>query len=144
RSGEYGDIGGDHLEQACRCRAGLRPAAELTGVGERASARLESAGRRALARRGLPAAIALLERATELLAEDEPRRALLLSELGAALIDAGGEEHEAEAERALAEARRIASAAHDERADSHALVQQQFLQLLRVEHRSTDEAARAV
>jgi predicted ATPase/class 3 adenylate cyclase len=141
---EYEEIVGYHLEQAYRCRAGLRPAAELAGVSERASVRLESAGRRAFARGDLPAAIALLERATELLAVDEPRRALLLSELGAALIDAGGEEHEAEAERALAEARRIASGAHDERADSHALVQQQFLQLLRVEHRSTDEAARAV
>ena len=141
---EYEEIVGYHLEQAYRCRAGLRPAAELAGLGERASVRLESAGRRALARGDLPAAIAMLERATELLAVDEPKRALLLSELGAALIDAGGAEHEAEAERALAEARQIASGAHDERADSHALVQQQFLQLLRVEHRSTDEAARAV
>ena len=55
----------------------------------RSAQRLESAGRRALARIDLPAAIGLLERAADLLALDAPRRAALLPELGAALIEAG-------------------------------------------------------
>jgi predicted ATPase/class 3 adenylate cyclase len=141
RIGEYEEIVGYHLEQAYLCRAGLRPAEELASLGARASQRLDSAGHRALARGDLPAAIGLLERATELLAIDEPRRRLLLSELGEALIEAG---RLLDAERVLAEARQLAGAADDECADSHALVQQQFLQLLRVADGAAEEAARAI
>lgn len=141
---EYEEILGYHLEQAYRCRAGLRAPSEISSLGARASERLESAGRRAHARSDLPAAVRLLERASELLPADEPRRALLLSELGAALIEIGGESHEEQAERVLAEAARLATAARDDCAESHALVQQQFLQLLRVEQQSSDEAARTV
>jgi predicted ATPase/class 3 adenylate cyclase len=138
---EYEEIVGYHLEQAYRCRAGLRPAAELASLGVRASQRLDSAGRRALARGDLPAAIGLLERAMELLAVDEPRRRLLLSQLGEALIEAG---RLSDAERVLAEARQLASAADDDCANSHALVQQQFLQLLRVAEGAAEDAARAI
>ena len=49
-----------------------------------------------------------------------------------------------EAELVLAEARQLAEVGQDERAESHALVQQQFLQLLRVADGGTEEAARAV
>jgi len=139
---EYEEIVGYHLEQAFRYRIALGAvdthAASLASGGAQ---RLESAGRRALARSDLPAAIGLLERASDLLALDEPRRAGLLPELGAALIEAG---RLPDAEIVLAEARQLAAAAQDECADSHALVQQQFLQLLRVADGGTEEAARAV
>src|SRR5262249_20838016 len=79
--------------------------------------------------------------ATELLPQDEPRRAALLAELGAALIDAG---RLTDAEGILADARRLAADAHDERADSHAIVQQEFMRLMRGEEGGTDKAARAV
>jgi predicted ATPase/class 3 adenylate cyclase len=138
---EYEEIVGYHLEQAYHSRVGLRPAGELQSLGARASTRLESAGRRALARSDLPAAVRLLERATALLAADEPRRPVLLAELGAALIDAG---RLPEAENVLSEARELAAAAEDDCADSRALVQQQVLQLLRVVDGATEEAARAV
>jgi predicted ATPase/class 3 adenylate cyclase len=139
---DYEEIVGHHLEHAFGCRVDIgSPDDELSELGARASRRLESAGRRALARSDLPSAIGLLERASDLLGAGEPTRAALLAELGAALIDAG---RLSDAEDVLAEARRLAAAAHDERADSHALVQQQFLQLLRVADGGTEEATRVV
>jgi len=139
---EYEEILGYHLEQAFRYRIALGSVdPHAASLARGAAQRLESAGRRALARSDLPAAIGLLERASDLLAFDEPRRAGLLPELGAALIEAG---RLPDAEIVLAEARELAAAAQDEGADSHALVQQQFLQLLRVADGGTEEAARAV
>jgi predicted ATPase/class 3 adenylate cyclase len=137
---EYEEIVGYHLEQAYRCRVGLRPPDELKDLGTRASERLGSAGHRALGRSDLPAAIGLLERAVELLPADEPWRRRLLSEVGEALIEAG---RLADAEGVLAEARQLAANASDECAEAHALVQQQLLQLLRVETGS-DAAMSAV
>jgi predicted ATPase/class 3 adenylate cyclase len=139
---EYEQIVGYHLEQAFECRSALGFAdSHAASLASRGAQRLESAGRRALARSDVPAAISLLERASELLALDIPRRAGLLPELGAALIEAG---RLPDAEVVLGEARELAGASGDERAASHALVQQQFLQLLRVSDGGTDEAARAV
>jgi predicted ATPase/class 3 adenylate cyclase len=139
---EFEEIIGYHLEQAYRCSAAIRSIdSHTTTLATRSAQRLESAGRRALARSDLPAAIGLLERAADLLALDRPRRAALLPELGAALIEAG---RLGDAEAVLTEARQLAAAAEDARADSHAAVQQQFLQLLRVADRSTEEAARAI
>ncbi len=139
---EYEEIVGFHLEQAYRYQTAFKSAdAHAASLASGAAQRLESAGCRALARSDLPAAIGLLERASELLALDGARRAALLPELGAALIEAG---RLPEAERVLAEARQLAAAADDECADSHALVQQQFLQLLRVADCGPEEAARAV
>ena len=99
------------------------------------------AGRRALTRGDLPAAIGLLERAASLSTNDGARRAELLPELGAALIEAG---RLADAERVLAQATLAAAEAGDERAESRVLVQQQFLQLLRATEGGSDEAAQAV
>ena len=139
---EFEEIVGYHLEQAYRSRAAIRSIDTHTAtLATRSAQRLESAGRRALARSDLPAAIGLLERAADLLALDAPKRAALLPELGAALIEAG---RLRDAEPVLEEARRLAAAAEDDCADSHALVQLQFLQLLRVADSSTEEAARAV
>ena len=77
---------------------------------------------------------------SRLLPADDPRRTLLLAELGAALIECG---RLAEAGRVLDEAERLAAAADDERAASHVLVQQQFLRLLHGEEGGLEEAARA-
>jgi predicted ATPase/class 3 adenylate cyclase/DNA-binding winged helix-turn-helix (wHTH) protein len=139
---EFEEIVGYHLEQAYRFRAAIGSIdTHAATLATRSAQRLESAGRRALARSDLPAAIALLERASDLLALDAPRRAALLPELGAALIEAG---RLRDAEEILVEARELADSAEDDCADSHALVQQQFLQLLRVADGGTEEAARAV
>ena len=128
---EYEEIVGYHLEQAFRYRQALGTIdPNAVSLATRAAEWLESAGRRALARSDLSAAIGLLERAADLLTLDDAGRAALLPELGAALIEAG---RLAEAESLLAEAQRLAAAAEDDCAESHALVQQQFLQLLRVE-----------
>jgi predicted ATPase/class 3 adenylate cyclase len=142
---EYEEILGYHLEQTYCYRRELQPIDErLRELGAEASTRLESAGRRALARSDLPAAIGLLDRATKLLADDGPRRARLLPELGSALIEAGGKEQVAEAAMILAEARRLAAAAQDECADAHALVQQQLLRVLGAEDGAMEDAAQAV
>ena len=99
---EFEEIVGYHLEQAYRCRAAIGSIDTHTAtLATRSAQRLESAGRRALARSDLPAAIGLLERAADLLALDAPRRAALLPELGAALIEAG---RWSDAEPVLAEA----------------------------------------
>ena len=142
RSLVFEEVIGYHFEQAYRCRVAIGPIdTDTASLATESVQRLESAGRRALARSDLPAAIGLLERASDLLALDEPRRAALLPELGAALIEAG---RFVEAETVLVEARKLAAAADDDGADSHALVQQQFLQLLLVADGGTEEAARAV
>ena len=139
---EFEEIIGYHLEQAFRYRKTLGSIGpHEASLATRSAQRLESAGRRALARSDLPAAIGLLERASDLLVLDERRRAGLLPELAAALIEAG---RLPDAEGVLGEARQLAAATHDERADSHALVQHHFLQLLRVADGGTEAAARAV
>ena len=87
---EFEEIVGYHLEQAFRYRVALGSLdSRAASLATRASERLEAAGRRALVRSDLPAAIGLLERAAAA-APDAPRRAALLAELGAALIEAAG------------------------------------------------------
>jgi predicted ATPase/class 3 adenylate cyclase len=138
---EFEEIVGYHLEQAFRYRVALGSRdsrAVLLAV--QASERLEAAGRRALARSDLPAAIRLLERASGLLSTDDPRRTVLLADLGAAMIEGG---RLTEAGRVLDEAECLAAAANDECAGSHVLVQQQFLRLLHGEEGGLEEAARA-
>jgi predicted ATPase len=142
RLGEFEEIVGYHLEQAYRCFLQLGSADDdLRSLGARASRRLELAGSRALARGDLPAAIGLLERAASLSADDMPRRAELLPEIGAALIAAG---RLSEADWVLDEARLVAARIGDERAESHVLVQLHLLRLLLVTEGGTDEAAQAV
>ncbi len=138
---EFEEIVGYHLEQAFRYRVALGPLdSRAASLAAQASKRLEAAGRRALVRSDLPAAIGLLERVSLLLPADDPRRAVLLAELGAALIECG---RLTEAGRVLDEGERLAAAAGDERAASHVLVQQHFLRLLRGEEGGLEEAARA-
>src|SRR4051794_2977180 len=140
---EYEEIVGYHFEQAYLCHRAIGSADEdLRRLGASASERLESAGRRALARADLPAAIRLLERASDPRMVDDGRRARLLPELGAALIGTGHKEQEAE--QVLAEARRLAAPTEDECADAHAVVQQQILLVFRAEAGAPDDATRAV
>ncbi len=87
------DLAGHHLEQACRALRELgRDAPRVRGLGEEAAALLETAGRRAAARDDLPAAIALLERAAEILTDDSPRRGEVRRELGRGLWEIGENE----------------------------------------------------
>jgi predicted ATPase/class 3 adenylate cyclase len=138
---EFEEIVGYHLEQAYRYRTSIGPLdSRAARLAAQASDRLEAAGRRALVRSDLPAAISLLNRVSLLLPADNPRRTVLLAELGAALIECG---RLTEAERVLDEGKRLAAATGDERAASHVLVQQQFLRLLRSEEGALKEAARA-
>ncbi|WP_217635988.1 ATP-binding protein [Geodermatophilus siccatus] len=142
RSREFEEIVGYHLEQAFRYRVAVGSLdSRAASLATRASERLEAAGRRALARSDLPAGIGLLERVTELLRTEDPRRPLVLAELGAAMIESG---RLAQAGRVLDEAERLAAAGDDTCTASHVLVQRQFLRLLHVEEGGTEEAARTM
>jgi len=90
RVAEYEEILGYHLEQSFRYRAEFGPVDDHgRQLGAEASRHLSSAGRRALARGDLPAAANLLQRAAELLGEEDPARALLLLDAGEAAVDIG-------------------------------------------------------
>jgi class 3 adenylate cyclase/DNA-binding winged helix-turn-helix (wHTH) protein/Flp pilus assembly protein TadD len=142
RLGEFEEIVGYHLEQAyCLLEelGALDTDAEELAV--RGAQRLESAGRRAHARSDHTGAVSLLQRAAALLPDDDPRRASLLTDLGASLMEAG---RLADADEVLGDASRLAAAAGDERTGAHVLVQQQFLRVRRGESAGTAEAATVV
>ena len=139
---EFEEIVGYHLEQAYRFLAELGRADDDARIlASRASDRLESAGRRALRRSDRAAAAMLLERAVTMASDDTQRRAALLPDLGAALIEAG---RLADADRVLAEATRAAEEAGDECAEARALIQHQVLRLLRGEATETAGASAVV
>ncbi len=105
---EYEEVIGYHLEQAHRSLVELGEQDERTlEIGDRGAARLASAGRRALARADMPAAGALLGRATNLLHPGARRRVELLPELARACRYAGDSRG---AEQALRAARAEAAA----------------------------------
>ena len=142
RLGEFEEIAGYHLEQACRLLSELGVIdsdAEVLAV--RGAERLESAGRKAHARSDHTGAVSLLERAAALLPDDHARRTKLLLDLGSALMEAG---RLMDADEVLGEAGRLAAATGDERSGAHVLVQQQFLRLHRRESSGTAEAAAVV
>ena len=122
--GEHDEILGYHLEQAYRCRAQLVPeddasrelAAEAGGV-------LSAAARRALAREDVPAAVAIFERALDLLGGDDTSRAALLVELGSASMRAGEWDR---AQALLDEAVECARRAGDRRSELRATVELQW------------------
>jgi predicted ATPase/class 3 adenylate cyclase/DNA-binding winged helix-turn-helix (wHTH) protein len=125
RRGEFEEIVGYHLSEA------YRHLAELGTVGEReralavgAAERLGAAARSALVRGDLPAGARLLERAASVLEPDDPRRAAILPELGAALLEAG---RLADADRVLAEA--ISCAAEDPGLQSRARVERELVRI---------------
>jgi DNA-binding SARP family transcriptional activator/tetratricopeptide (TPR) repeat protein len=119
RALEFQEVVGYHLEQAYRYRAELGPVDERARtLASRAGKRLGAAGQRALARWDLPAAVGLLERATELLERDAERLPLLV-DLGEALIWAL---ELPRAEAVLEEALQQASTTGDEPLEAQALL----------------------
>ena len=127
RLAEFEEIVGYHLEQAYRLLGELGALdVEAEELAVRGAERLESAGQRALARSDHTGAVSLLERAAALLPDDHARRARLLPDLGAALIEAG---RLADSNQVLADASQAAAAAHDECAGARTLVLQEFLRL---------------
>ena len=116
-----------HLEQACLYRRELGPPDEADlALAKSAATLLEKAAMRALSRSDLFAAINLLARAVSILSEDDPERAEMLPDLGAALAEAG---KLAEAENALADALARASLTGNDRLRARALVEQLVVRL---------------
>ena len=125
--GALDEIVGHHLERAYRLRLELAPGGERErALGGRAAERLEAAARAAVFRGLLPAGARLLERAVALLPDDDPRRAALLPDLGATLLDAG---RLADADRVLGEAAVRAEEQRDPHLEARARVEHQFLRL---------------
>jgi class 3 adenylate cyclase/tetratricopeptide (TPR) repeat protein len=90
RATEVEEVLGYHFEQAYRHRTEIQGIDETgLSLAARGGQLLASAGRRAVARGDAPAAVNLLERASELLPEDVPERLDLRLELADALHDAG-------------------------------------------------------
>ena len=116
-----------HLERACLYRRELGPPDGAdAALAKRAATLLEEAALKALSRGDLFAAINFLQRAVSILSEDDPVRAEMLPELGAALAEAG---KLAEAGGVLAEALTRAGLTRDERLRARALVEQLVLRL---------------
>jgi DNA-binding SARP family transcriptional activator len=129
---------GHHLAEAYRNRTELGLAGERErDLAAGAAERLGAAARAALVRGDLHAAAHLLERAVSLLAPDDPARAALLPELGAALLDAG---RLADADRVLAEA--IEGAGGDQRLESRARVERELVRLQADTSGPIDDAVR--
>jgi tetratricopeptide (TPR) repeat protein len=127
RAAELAEIAGYHLEQAWACRRELgAPPEQSRGLASRGAARLETAASRALTRGDVFAAIKLLRRAVALLADDEPRRARLLADLGAALTEAG---RLSEAREALDGARAAARRLGDDALAARTQVEELILEL---------------
>jgi class 3 adenylate cyclase/tetratricopeptide (TPR) repeat protein len=113
---------GFHLEQAFRTRAQLGPAD--SALAHEAGGILAEAGERADRRNDMPAAVTLITRALDLLADDSPQRAEMLAALGSALLRAGRlEESTIALEDAIAQARDTG----DRRSELRAVVERQQL-----------------
>jgi class 3 adenylate cyclase len=90
RATELEEIVGFHLEHAWRYREQLGLADDTTrALARRAADVLASAGARAIARGDMPAAVALLTRATILLRDDDAARLRVAPDLAAALVATG-------------------------------------------------------
>ncbi len=127
RPGALDEIIGHHLEQACLHRAELGTAGERERrIGARGAERLEAAARAALVRGMAPAGARLMERAAALLPDDDPSRAALLPELGAALLEAG---RLADADRTLEEATARAAALGDSGLEARARLERWLVRL---------------
>jgi tetratricopeptide (TPR) repeat protein len=122
------ELVGYHLEQAHRIHAELHPAARerRRTLATTASRRLGTAGRAALDRGDLPAGVNLLERATALLAPDDPQRARSTADLGLALVQLG---RLAEATDLLDDAAAAAAARGDALSLAHARTARFFAQV---------------
>jgi tetratricopeptide (TPR) repeat protein len=137
-----------HLEQACLYRRELGPPDEAdVALAKQAATLLQKAALRALSRSDLFAAVNLLRRAVSILPENDPERAEMLPELGAALAEAG---NLTEADVVLADALRSALLTGSERLRARTLVEQLVLRLqidvprAMTEVRAVGEDARSV
>jgi class 3 adenylate cyclase/tetratricopeptide (TPR) repeat protein len=87
---EYEEIVAHHFDQAVRLRHELGRQDDRTRrLADRAGRRYASAGRRASARGDIPATVALLARAVELIPGDDRRRSELVPDFVAALLQTG-------------------------------------------------------
>jgi class 3 adenylate cyclase/predicted ATPase len=124
---EFEEILGYHLEQAYRYRVSLGVVdAEALAVADRAAEKLSNSGLRALARGDSPAAAGLLRRAIDLYPEADPRRLILIPDLGETLITLSKFE---EAEAALGAALEVARTAGDRRAAARIEVTRMLIDL---------------
>jgi tetratricopeptide (TPR) repeat protein len=118
---------GYHLEQAYRYRVEVRDSGlDTDALAQLASERLERAANSALDRSDYSGALSLLERASSLPPVPLARRALLLSDLAAALMDNG---ELTILEGILTKAEASASAAGDEAARSRVRVERHFFEI---------------
>jgi DNA-binding SARP family transcriptional activator len=137
RAGEYDELLGHHLERAVRYQRELgRANGQVGALARRAAGFLEAAGTRAHARGDAPAAVRLLQTASSLVEADDPALARLLTQLGAAMIEAGQLKAAA---GTLERAQQLTAATGDQRAWAHVRVQQLFLGL-QVDVRGTTAA----
>jgi predicted ATPase/class 3 adenylate cyclase len=118
------ELVGYHLEQAYQARTDIGPIDDQAdSLAERAAHKLGVAGRHAATRGDAPAAAGLLRRAASLSESFPVSRRALLSDLGAALRDAG--ELQASNE-VLSETIRLAREADDRGAEARAVVERAF------------------
>jgi len=122
----HDEIVGYHLEQAYRLGEELGRRDDALAL--RAGALLRRAGEAALARHEAAAATGLLERAAELVTAAPAERAAMLTDLGAALRDAGSL---IDAERHFDEAVNEARSVGDELAELRAMVERGHLMFMR-------------
>ena len=140
RAGEYEEIIGYHLEQACLSLLELGPASDqATELARKAAARLASAGDRAYTRGDMPAAVNLLSRAVALLEPGASERTSLLPELAFALLETGDFERLVEV---ATETGSAAEASGDRRLQGHAAILAMWLRLFTEPVGWTEEAHR--
>ena len=102
RTAGFDELIGDHLARAAGYRGELGLIDdELRALRTRAGERFAAAGARAFARGDMPAAVTLFNSVVSLLEPDDPKRLIILPDLGSALIEVG---RLADAERILDEA----------------------------------------
>jgi DNA-binding SARP family transcriptional activator len=137
RPAGYEEIIGYHLEQAYRYRAELGPVDDaVRALAREAAERLGAAGSRAFMRRDPQAAVSLISRAVSVLAPDDPARVDLIPNVR---VVQGISGDLGWAEAVLTDA----TAAGDERLQSHALVQRAFLRLFTEPETVADEVVEA-
>jgi tetratricopeptide (TPR) repeat protein len=124
---ELDEIVGYHLERAYRYRIELGPAGEQSmQLAARAGDRLAAAGTKAAGRGDVRAATSLLSRAADLYPDADPRRLVLLPELGRSLHEAG---HWDQAQEVLSDAIQLAQDAGERRIGADASVALTHLQI---------------
>lgn len=142
RAGEYDEIIGYHLEQACRSLTELGPTSDTAqALGRQASARLDGAAARAFASEDMLSTVSLLSRAVALLPDKDRDRLALLPRLAFALIETGDFRRLA---RVIEETSLLADAIGDEQALALAGVLEQWMRLYTDPDRRPAQARDAV